>query len=744
MSLNYRTFKDLSLCIRKNIFKLPSDIDLIVGIPRSGMIPAYMIALFLNKQVCSLDELIHRIEPSHGERNLKKVNIERINKILIVDDSIHSGVALEKTKQRLEEMDIADSTIKFLAIYAREESKTLVDYYFEVLPTPRMFQWNYLNANWLLKSCIDMDGVLCIDPTPEQNDDGERYIDFLKNAKPLYIPNYKINSIVTSRLEKYRSLTEEWLVKNNVKYENLFMLDLPSKAERIKRKAHASFKSEIYNNLKDTNLFIESNRRQAIEIAAATKKPCICVETDELFFGYEEEQLLLSKQMQEIEISGKNVLLYTHELTYTGAPHSLLRICKMFIKNSCKVEIWSRVDGDFRKEFENIGLKVCVVSETDLNKQKYIQAIKKFDLAIANTVISHKFYTVARHIIPSIWYIREAQNLPDICNKVPLRLATLKDSEMLYCVSEYAQDFIRNEYNHNVKVVHNCVEDFYDGNENIVEDKINIMAVGTINYRKAFDIYLDAFEALPKEYQKCFHLFFAGRTNDFNKNYWKPLIKRAKKNKNITFCGEITNTEVKHKLFKKMNVFVVVSRDEACSLVVLEAAMLGKPIIVSENVGAKYMVDTDNGWVIKTGSVKALREVFEQILRDPNKLIEMGRKSRQKYLKTSSMSIYEKNIINMAKEALLNSKQKKQFDESILQNRINLKQAYGEIESLHKKNYLLKKEIANIHNSWTYRIGRAVTFFPRKFRGCMRCYRENGVIYTLNRIKEKLKGRTHV
>jgi hypothetical protein len=48
------------------------------------------------------------------------------------------------------------------------------------------------------------------------------------------------------------------------------------------------------------------------------------------------------------------------------------------------------------------------------------------------------------------------------------------------------------------------------------------------------------------------------------------------------------------------------------------------------------------------------------------------------------------------------------------------------------------KEIAAIHSSWSYRIGRFITFFPRKIRGGIRCYREHGMKYTLNRVKEKI------
>ena len=60
-TLSYKTYQNLSLDIKNNIHKIPSNVDLIVGIPRSGMIPAYMIGLMLSKQVCSLNEFLSEV-----------------------------------------------------------------------------------------------------------------------------------------------------------------------------------------------------------------------------------------------------------------------------------------------------------------------------------------------------------------------------------------------------------------------------------------------------------------------------------------------------------------------------------------------------------------------------------------------------------------------------------------------------------------------------------------------------------
>ena len=277
-SLEFRTFGDLAHCIRQNLYKIPDDIDLVVGIPRSGMIPAYIVALFMNKKCCSLDEFIAGINSSNGFRNITD---KPVHNVLVLDDSIFSGKEMSRVREKLSVF--TDYKFTYMAVYARTQSASLVDIYLEIVDGCRVWQWNYLNHSISQTACFDMDGVLCVDPTDEQNDDGEKYETFIQTAKPLYIPNYKIRAIVTSRLEKYRELTENWLKKNGVQYEELIMLDLPSAAERQKLGCHAQFKADVYKRLTDASIFIESNQKQAKEIATLTGKKVLCVETDEIY-----------------------------------------------------------------------------------------------------------------------------------------------------------------------------------------------------------------------------------------------------------------------------------------------------------------------------------------------------------------------------------------------------------------------------------------------------------------------------
>ncbi len=280
----YRNISDLNQIILKRLSILPRDFDLIVGIPRSGMLPANLLALYLNKPYTDIHSFLNGHIYKAGARG-QFFDIKEFKKILIVDDSIASGSAMTKSKEQLKELN-ADFELSFCAIYVIPGKEKMVDYFFEVVPLPRYFQWNVFNHTTLEKACFDIDGVLCIDPSNEQNDDGPKYTDFILNAAALYIPGAKIGTIVTSRLEKYRKETETWLANNNVKYNNLVMLNLPNKEARQKANSHAEHKANTYKS-GNYVLFIESSLSQAIEINRITKKPVLCTENFEMIFNSE-------------------------------------------------------------------------------------------------------------------------------------------------------------------------------------------------------------------------------------------------------------------------------------------------------------------------------------------------------------------------------------------------------------------------------------------------------------------------
>lgn len=269
----FKSLSDLTKDIHEWIPSVQVEFDCVVGIPRSGMLVANILALKWGVPFVDLDGFLEGRILGLGRR-YRHIDqgryLDERRKVLIVDDSISSGGAMAKAKDRIVENECVHD-LSFMAVYVTKEAKNLCDYYVQLVPNPRRFEWNILSSRAVGNYCFDMDGVLCNDPTPEENDDGENYLHFIKNAKPLYVPAYPIGMIVTSRLEKYRRETESWLERNGVSYRSLRMLELAKKEDRISLKAAVPFKARVYKE-SGCDIFIESDIKQAVKIAEISNK----------------------------------------------------------------------------------------------------------------------------------------------------------------------------------------------------------------------------------------------------------------------------------------------------------------------------------------------------------------------------------------------------------------------------------------------------------------------------------------
>lgn len=283
--MNYRSLSHLSHLSNECAGKVPSNVDLVVGIPRSGMLVASIIALKQNLPLTDLYSFLRNDDLKKGSTRTYKhadlVKPQDAKKVLLVDDSISTAKSMHAALEQVRA--VYSGEVMTLAAFAEKRNQHLVDMHLELVEQPRVFEWNIMHHPFMGQACLDIDGVLCLDPTAEQNDDGPNYRDFLNTTRPLFIPSLKVAHLVTSRLEKYRPETEAWLQRNGVQYGTLHMLDLPSAEERRRLKIHHKFKAEVYSRYPQTRLFVESEERQAIEIMQLSGKPVYCIETNEMY-----------------------------------------------------------------------------------------------------------------------------------------------------------------------------------------------------------------------------------------------------------------------------------------------------------------------------------------------------------------------------------------------------------------------------------------------------------------------------
>jgi uncharacterized HAD superfamily protein len=283
--VNFRSIQDLNDAIVRGLPRVPRDVDLVVGIPRSGLLAAGILALHLNVPLTDLQGLVEGRTIRSGPRLRNRNNGAGAGKArhaLVIDDSVLGGSTMQAARQQVLEAGL-DCRVTYAAVYVAPAARSDVDIYLEEIVGPRVFEWNLMHGGMIGRSCVDVDGVLCVDPTERQNDDGPRYRAFLQHAQPLLLPTVPVGWLVTCRLEKYRDLTEQWLQRHDVRYGALHMMDYPTKEARLAAGTHASFKAEIYQQT-GAALFVESSLRQAVGIAGHCGRPVLCLETREMIY----------------------------------------------------------------------------------------------------------------------------------------------------------------------------------------------------------------------------------------------------------------------------------------------------------------------------------------------------------------------------------------------------------------------------------------------------------------------------
>ena len=104
--------------------------------------------------------------------------------------------------------------------------------------------------------------------------------------------------------------------------------------------------------------------------------------------------------------------------------------------------------------------------------------------------------------------------------------------------------------------------------------------------------------------------------------------------KNVVFAGQVTEAE-KISLIRQCRAVILPShlRSEAYGMVLVEAAMLGRPLISCEiGTGTSYInLHEKTGLVVAPGAPEKLKEAMNILLKDDHLAARMGAAARERY-----------------------------------------------------------------------------------------------------------------
>lgn len=265
--------------------KLPPDVTAIAGVARSGLAVATMVSMYLHLPMLTIRQNSHDIQETGNGWRLGRFNHVKPNAahICVIDDTCMTGNSLKAITPLVKTLGRATTA----TVYCNPLARTKPDIFAVELGWPHLLEWNLFNSVLSPNMATDFDGVLCRDCYPGEDDDGERYLNFIRTAEPNYLSRkVPIPLIVTARIEKYREETLAWLARQQVQCRQLVMHPATTLQER-NRDNIAAFKARHFEQWASQHKrqgppplgFIESEDWQAREIAKTTGRMVICPAT---------------------------------------------------------------------------------------------------------------------------------------------------------------------------------------------------------------------------------------------------------------------------------------------------------------------------------------------------------------------------------------------------------------------------------------------------------------------------------
>lgn len=288
--MKFVSLADMAHAIRANIHKIPHDIDFVAGIPRSGILCGSIIAEFLNVPLIDVNSFAAGATPTGGRRlRFHRPASRPRPRVLVVDDTVSTGGQMRRAREKL--APLADRyDFIFLVVYQEGQGEgadiwleDVRQYTGDRIPFV-LYEWNIFHHGdtVMSQSLYDIDGVFCVDPPDER--DAQAYLDYIKDAVPLFTPTNRVGGIVSYRLARNEGITRDWLEAQGIRYGSLTLFPAQSYAERAASGIRPSdFKARVYGESTWAALMVESDDGQARRIFDLTGKPVYCVQSNKLY-----------------------------------------------------------------------------------------------------------------------------------------------------------------------------------------------------------------------------------------------------------------------------------------------------------------------------------------------------------------------------------------------------------------------------------------------------------------------------
>lgn len=344
-----------------------------------------------------------------------------------------------------------------------------------------------------------------------------------------------------------------------------------------------------------------------------------------------------------------NVLLFSHELSRTGAPSVVRDMAVILRKNGYRVIVATPRDGNLVDELmeEKIPAVVDLLTYTELKTITYFLK-KEAEFTLANSaVLFPLIHQYIKNNEKIHWWLHEGTvSLQILEGHLPKSLPD--NISPIYGGKYVPRKFEDFGYDYHGEVFLYGINDFWDGNYADLSalEKMTFFCIGQYNGRKNQGLLLDALSYMTVDELEQFEVIFVGsRTTD-------PVLTdeveaAGEAYKNVKCYSEIPLREL-YDMYKKGGCIICTSVDDPMPLVLTENMCIGNIVICTNETGtADFMESGKNGYVFPSGDAKALADIIRQVIHNKENLRPMQIESRKCYEDNFAMKDFEKRTIEL-------------------------------------------------------------------------------------------------
>ncbi len=205
------------------------------------------------------------------------------------------------------------------------------------------------------------------------------------------------------------------------------------------------------------------------------------------------------------------------------------------------------------------------------------------------------------------------------------------------------------------------------------------------------------------------------------------------------------STDVKH-WYLSSRIFLMTSSTEGYSLTLEESKMAGLPCVMYELPYLTLCEGNRGILAVPQHDTKAAAKAIIRLLQDDAFCEQCGKEARAHIEELAQFDFQKKwrdifESVEKGHSETVTETEKRMMDMLVgeyMKENDRATKAEAENRKVSRELRKVNKEFCDIRHGYSFRIGRIVTWFPRKIRGGIRCFRQHGVVYTAKRVLEHM------